>query len=399
MPVITLEPSDAPPEPNARRYPDVIPSIHELLSIVSFDKIQRDGALDQFTSGKDTIRFDTSANDPVATEYRQIREALKASIQDDWLLKTLPPGSQQGDYEQRLAYLVTDSIRDTTFSARNYRQAQDGGSTSRNLNQLTDQDEYDCEHLVYIRGLLMQEGDQYAVAQGLRTQSTQFYAIPGTMLTDPLFNQDILQGHIFIASAATGNIVEATDRGTGYYGTNRHFDEIIAGYPMVANNSIYAPSAYNADLEAAAQRLSVIQKTPEHLDTLGAMRQRVLNIPNPFAKNSLGEALWYSNQLSTRALDFESQCASTMLVMTTDGAAIIAESGAALEAGQLLVDQKCTSKAVLHEQKERAVDSIKKWLFPEKLTFSDVPKEKESAEKEPARISILPPNPDAAIER
>lgn len=345
------------------------------------------------------ISFDTTASDPIAVEYRRVREILRTTIADDKTLKGLDAKADQIRYEDRLSYLVTEAIRDTIFSPQRYRQAKND-LTSRNLNQLTDKSEYDCEHLTYIRGMLIHEGDQYAVRLGQRSHATQFYAVTGGYIFDRENEKELLTAHMFIASAASGNVIEATNNtGKEYRVTDKSFDEIIAGHPLLVGKHIYTSSFYNLDMKVVAERLAFIQQTPEHLDTLGIMQQHFYNTANPFTPGSAASKWWDTQQFAGWQLAAEDKCSSRMDITTTEGAPLTTTFGHALNADTSRVDRSCTSDAALQNQIVNATNAVKSLLLGKLLTFTDISKEAAPTVQPPGITPAQYMNPHAILER
>lgn len=256
--------------PNPARYPDVIPSVNPLYRYNSFAHIQRERRTHTEKDPASDLHFDTEASDANAALYRQVREKLYTLMAQDSQLAALKPSADHAHYERRLASLVWTAIEGTFFDSSNYRPDK-GGGTTRNLNQLTSTSEYDCEHLCYIRGLLLHEGDIEAVKRGLRTAPTQFFLMSGALvkLRDM---SDKLEAHAYIASANTGNILGGTERNAAYYPSNRQFEEIIAGYPVLTQDDVYASSSNLVDEALLAKRLAAIQKQPQDISSLALLR-------------------------------------------------------------------------------------------------------------------------------
>jgi hypothetical protein len=257
----------------APRYPQLIPSIQRGEYYTSFAHIAQ--------TAENTVTFDKNASDPVAKEYNEVLGTLLKNVASDTALHQLNSPAQQEAYEQALAQHVYDATKGTKFDVANYRQARTGGSETRSLNALTDKDEFDCEHLTLIRGLLMHEADQTLVALENRNEPTQLYAAAGGTMRYSGETPRPLGGHQFIVSTNTGNIIEATDRSDGYKKTNVDFSELIAGYPAITDNEIYSPTAGDTYQALAEKRLRVIQSDPSDVAALNNLTQprTIGNIP------------------------------------------------------------------------------------------------------------------------
>lgn len=260
-----------PEKPQALAYPLLIPSIQKGEYYTSFAQIAQTGRMESIPSL--VITFDKNGTDAVAKEYNEILAILRENVASDKALHQLSSPQQQADYEQALAQHVYDAIKGTTFDAANYRQAREGGNNTRSLNHLTPKDEYDCEHLTFMRGLLMHEADQTLVTQGTRKEATQFYAAAGGMMGYNSPVPDFLGGHQFIVSANTGNIIEANDNSHGYKKTNLDFGEIVAGYPAITADYLYSPASDDTHQALAEQRLRVIKSNPFDIAALGTLTQ------------------------------------------------------------------------------------------------------------------------------
>lgn len=259
-----------PPELRPGGYPDVIPSIYAGEYYTSFAYVASKGRMEAVAER--AITFDRNAADDTATEYRRIATNLAATLVTDPNLRTMDTAEQQAAYEQALAQHAYNAIKDTLFDPDKYRVAIDDGTTTRRLNSLRQVDEYDCEHLTYIRGLLMHEGDAAIVAAGLRQNPTMFYAAPGARMSIGE-EAGLLAGHQFIVSAVTGNVVESTQNGHGYIVTKTDFDELVAGYPALSEASVYAASPNDTHEHIAKERLNILRASPHDATALGNLQQ------------------------------------------------------------------------------------------------------------------------------
>lgn len=349
----------------APTYPDVIPSINKAFNFESFAHVQQNGKTTSMRNDTTTdISFNTQGSDAVAVEYRQIRDKLQDAIANDSVLKQLSSPDDQVQYEYRLANLVADATKDTMFDAKNYRQDMGGGAT-RDLNSLKPNGEYDCEHLSYVRGMLMHEGDQHATQLGLRTQPTQFYLMSGSMMSNSVAD-GVLGGHQFIASAATGNIIEVTAEDHGYRPTDRTFDQLAAGYPAATENSVYTPSLFFVDEPTIRERHAAILKNPQEIATLEKLQG---NRENDKAKRTPEIMAAVEREIAEKMPEIDAKCSKPINIVSEYTATITTEAGPlttephverACQAGHIVMagDTKIASELAKQLAKKAVAESL-----------------------------------------
>lgn len=264
------------PKESTPQWPDLIPSADPQMYHTSFAFILEHGATLSKNSNN-IITFNRNASDPTATAYRHVRDLANRAIVAHPEIKTLP----QEQYEHLLASITLDTVQGSMFAPNHY---QNDGETSlpgtRNLNQFHTGDTFDCEHLSLTHGLLMQEADKHAVTLGLRQHSTPFYYMKGAGTSRA--NPDDVGGHAFIASAATGNIIEATATHDAYRKTPIDFTEMVAGYPALTEKYMYTTNSFlKLDEATIAQRHQLLKENPAQIEKLHSLSIDTATLAEP----------------------------------------------------------------------------------------------------------------------
>jgi hypothetical protein len=275
-------------------YPDRIPLANPNRYAVSVAQVVRTGALDA-GSPQGSITFDVNGKDPIASEFRVVRDALIAKVTDDPKIQETTRAGNQANFEERLADLVGEAMAASKyFGDKHYRSQEkdvpNGISAGRDLNHLDKKAEYDCEGMSHIKGLLLHYADRALVDAGKRAEPTIFYITSGAVSGRP---EDPIGGHQFLISAATGNIIEGTTDGNSYQRTKIGFPEHIAGFPSntTKHDIVYTHHIVGMSEEGAAARLVSLLARPSDMKALENMWHQTNDQINPRQEELLRPAI------------------------------------------------------------------------------------------------------------
>jgi hypothetical protein len=326
-------------------FPDIIPSVRPDVHYNSFDFIRANhGTSSHPLHPAGNLSFDPIKEDAgrAGWEFNKIESRLLDRIANDHALKEIAASGNQEVYERHLSQMTREAMKGTFLDPAQYRKFSENGDFGRNINRLTKIGEFDCEQISIVTGLLMQSADTRVVELGIRANPTQFYYMRGAVEVNHGGGVKTLGGHAFIASAATGNIIDATANPDIYKVTQITFQEMVAGLPTLTHDGkLYAASDDVIDTAIVGQRLQALKNHANPLPALEQLRSD-LDSARALATASPAERA----EVARRQQTLDTACQAPVTITTESGSALITSDAKAVETVAHTSDSACFNASI-----------------------------------------------------